>query len=229
MRNWLFLLFGIATSLLIVAAVIYSQNASLRPHEGDTAALSTSSSPTAGNTPGADSPEAKSSETPESKTMTSTTTSNPNPDLTADANGLSHATVVMNTTKGMIKFKFYPNDAPKTVHRMIELINKGFYNGLNFHRVVPGFVVQGGDPQGNGTGGSGQKLDAEFNNRRHIEGAVAMARAADPNSADSQFYITLGTHPHLDHNYTVFGQVTEGMDVAKKLQMGDTMTTVVVE
>lgn len=158
-----------------------------------------------------------------------TSASNPNPDLNTDANGLSVATVTMTTTQGVIKFKFYPKDAPGTVKRIIELINQNFYNGLAFHRVVPGFVVQGGDPQGNGTGGSGQKLKAEFNDRKHLEGAVAMARAADPDSADSQFYFSLGPHPHLDHNYTVFGQVIEGMDVVRKLQVGDKMTTVVVQ
>jgi cyclophilin family peptidyl-prolyl cis-trans isomerase len=150
-------------------------------------------------------------------------------DLTVDSNGLSRTTVVINSTQGVIKFKFYPQDAPNTVNRFIELIKKGFYNGLTFHRVVPGFVVQGGDPLGNGTGGSGQKLKAEFNDRRHIEGAVAMARAQDPNSADSQFYIALGTLPALDHNYTVFGQVIEGMDVVRKLKVGDKMTSVTLE
>jgi len=150
-------------------------------------------------------------------------------DLSTDEAGLSKATVVINTSQGVIKYKFYAKDAPKTVARMVELIQQGFYNGLNFHRVVPGFVIQGGDPLGNGTGGSGQKLAAEFNERRHLEGAVAMARAQDPNSADSQFYISLGRHPHLDRSYTVFGQVTEGMDVVKKIQMGDKMVSVKVE
>ncbi len=161
--------------------------------------------------------------------MMSPTPSNPNPDLTVDANGLSKATVILQTTEGVIKYKFYPKNAPNTVARIIELINQGFYNGLNFHRVVPGFVIQGGDPQGNGTGGSGKKLKAEFNERRHIEGAVAMARANDPDSADSQFYISLGTHPHLDRNYTVFGQVIEGMDVARKIKPGSKMTAVFIE
>lgn len=150
-------------------------------------------------------------------------------DLTTDEAGLSKATVVINTSQGVIKYKFYSKDAPKTVARMVQLIQQGFYNGLNFHRVVPGFVIQGGDPLGNGTGGSGQKLAAEFNERRHLEGTVAMARAQDPNSADSQFYISLGRHPHLDRSYTVFGQVTEGMDVVKKIQMGDKMVSVKVE
>jgi len=155
--------------------------------------------------------------------------SNSAPDLGTDANGLSRATVVVTTNQGVIRFKFYPTDAPNTVQRMIELINQGFYNGLTFHRVVPGFVVQAGDPLGNGTGGSGQKLKAEFNTRRHVEGAVAMARAADPDSADSQFYITLSQQPQLDRSYTVFGQVVEGMDVVKKIQKDDRMTSVVIE
>ena len=157
------------------------------------------------------------------------TTANVNPDLTIDVNGLSRATVVITTSRGVIKFKFYPKDAPDTVKRMIELINQKFYNGLTFHRVVPGFVVQGGDPQGTGVGGSGQHLKAEFNDRRHTEGTVAMARAADPDSADSQFYFTLSAQPHLDHLYTVFGQVIEAMDVIRKLQVGDKMISVTIQ
>ncbi len=158
--------------------------------------------------------------------------SNRSPDLTVNERGLSNATVAMTTVKGTIKFKFYPKDAPTTVARIIQLINqdpKGFYNGLVFHRVVPGFVIQGGDPLGTGVGGSGQKLRAEFNRRPHIEGTVAMARAGDPDSADSQFYISLGTHPHLDNNYTVFGQVIEGMDVAKAIAVGDAIVNMRIE
>jgi hypothetical protein len=149
--------------------------------------------------------------------------------LEVDDQGLSRAVVVIQTTRGKIRFKFYTKDAPKTVHRMVELISKGFYNGLIFHRVVPGFVVQGGDPSGSGMGGSGVSLPAEFNSRKHIPGAVAMARAQDPNSADSQFYISLGTHPHLDGSYTVFGQLIEGQEVANQLQVGDRMTAVAIE
>lgn len=154
---------------------------------------------------------------------------NMNPDLTVDDNGLSTATAIINTKYGQIKFKFYSKDAPKTVNRIVELINEGFYNELTFHRVVPGFVIQGGDPNGNGTGGSGQNLKAEFNTRKHIEGTVAMARAADPDSADSQFYIALGPQPHLDRNYTVFGQVIEGMEAVRKIQPGDAMDHVYIE
>lgn len=134
--------------------------------------------------------------------------------------------ITIETAHGNIEIELYPDSAPKTVARITELVNSGFYNGLSFHRVVPNFVVQGGDPNGNGTGGSGKKLDAEFNDRKHVEGSVAMARAMDPNSADSQFYIALGALPSLDRNYTVFGQVTKGMDAVKKIQVGDKMTKV---
>lgn len=137
--------------------------------------------------------------------------------------------LVIETTHGTIEVELFPKEAPKTVARISELAKKGFYNGLSFHRVVPGFVAQGGDPKGDGTGGSGQNLPAEFNWRKHVEGAVAMARAQDPNSADSQFYISLGTHPHLDNNYTVFGQVVKGMEAAKKIAIGDKMTKVTVK
>ena len=137
--------------------------------------------------------------------------------------------MVITTRHGTIKCDLFPTDAPKTVARIKELVNKGFYNGLTFHRVVPGFVVQGGDPKGDGTGGSGTNLPAEFNSRQHTEGTLAMARAADPNSADSQFYISLGRHPHLDGQYTVFGQVKEGMDAVKKIEVGDKMDTVTLQ
>ena len=150
-------------------------------------------------------------------------------DLTVDEAGLSKAVVTMETDKGTIKFKFYAKDAPNTTKRFVELIQSNFYNGLNFHRYEPGFVIQGGDPQGNGTGGSGQKLKAEFNARKHVLGTVAMARAQDPDSADSQFYIVLAPAPHLDGNYTAFGQVSEGLDVVQALRAGDKMTKVIVQ
>ncbi len=138
-------------------------------------------------------------------------------------------TMVIETQYGNIEIELFPKDAPKTVAQITELANKGFYNNLTFHRVVPDFVVQGGDPNGNGTGGSGKNIPAEFNSHKHVEGTVAMARAADPNSADSQFYICLATLPHLDGNYTVFGQVTKGMEFVKKIQVGDKMLKVTVK
>jgi peptidylprolyl isomerase/peptidyl-prolyl cis-trans isomerase B (cyclophilin B) len=135
---------------------------------------------------------------------------------------------VIETSKGTIVFKFFPKDAPATVKNFITLANKGFYNGLNFHRVVPGFVIQGGDPKGDGTGGPGYNIKAEFNSQKHLLGTVAMARSADPDSAGSQFYICLDAKPFLDGKYTVFGQVTSGIDVVKKIVQGDVMNKVAI-
>jgi len=142
---------------------------------------------------------------------------------------------VITTPKGVIKFEFYPEDAPKHVAAFIELAQKGFYDGTKFHRVEPGFVVQGGDPLSKtddplvGTGGPGYRLEAEFNARQHLEGTVAMARSMDPNSAGSQFYICLAPQPGLDGQYTVFGQVVEGLDVVHQIQVGDLMQSVTIE
>ena len=141
--------------------------------------------------------------------------------LQIDSHGMSHAKAVIKTTHGDIVFKFYPDKATNTVTRIMQLVQSGFYNGLIFHRVIPNFVIQGGDPSGNGTGGSGVNLKAEFNSIQHIKGTVAMARANDVNSADSQFYIALSTLPHLDQKYTVFGQVVEGESVLDKIAQGD--------
>jgi peptidyl-prolyl cis-trans isomerase B (cyclophilin B) len=127
-----------------------------------------------------------------------------------------------------ITIEFFPEDAPKTVENFITLTKKGYYNGLTFHRVVPGFVVQGGDPKGNGTGGPGYTIKAEFNKRKHERGSLAMARSQHPDSAGSQFYITYGPQPHLDGNYTVFGQVVSGMEHVDRIKQGDRMTSVVI-
>jgi peptidylprolyl isomerase/peptidyl-prolyl cis-trans isomerase B (cyclophilin B) len=136
--------------------------------------------------------------------------------------------VITLETGGEIRIEFYPQDAPRTVENFVGLARKGFYNGLVFHRVVPGFVVQGGDPKGNGTGGPGYQIKAEFNDRRHVRGTLAMARSQDPDSAGSQFYITYGPQPHLDRNYTVFGQVVSGMEHVDRIKQGDRMTTVAI-
>lgn len=142
-------------------------------------------------------------------------------EMKVDERGLSITKAILKTVHGNIVFKFYPKEAPNTVTRIIILIRENFYNGLKFHRVIPNFVIQTGDPNGTGTGGSGQKLKGEFNSIQHIKGTVAMARAKDPDSADSQFYISLNTLPHLDGNYTVFGQVTDGLNVLEKITRGD--------
>jgi cyclophilin family peptidyl-prolyl cis-trans isomerase len=162
--------------------------------------------------------------------ITTPLVNNPNPDWTIDSTtGLSYATAVLVTSKGVIRFKFYPKDAPETVKRIAELVSKDFYKDLVFHRVISGFVAQTGDPTGTGSGGSGTNLKAEFNSRKHVDGTVAMARAEAVDSADSQFYITLGTQPHLDGKYTVFGQVTEGMDIARSLTQGDRLNQFVIQ
>ena len=142
---------------------------------------------------------------------------------------------VVTTSKGVIRFEFYPDDAPNTVAAFIERADEGFYDGTKFHRVDPGFVIQGGDPLSRtddpmvGTGGPGYQLRAEFNDRSHLDGAVAMARSQNPDSAGSQFYICLGPQPFLDGQYTVFGQVLEGMDVVRQIAVGDVMESVRIE
>jgi peptidyl-prolyl cis-trans isomerase B (cyclophilin B) len=133
------------------------------------------------------------------------------------------------THRGDIVFSFYPDDAPATVASFVKLARSGFYNGLVFHRVEPGFVIQGGCPLGTGTGDAGYKLKAEFNSRPHVFGTVAMARAQNPDSAGSQYYICLGDARFLDKQYTVFGQVTVGIDVVQKIRKGDAMNTVAIE
>jgi peptidyl-prolyl cis-trans isomerase B (cyclophilin B) len=142
---------------------------------------------------------------------------------------------VITTAKGVIKFTFFCEDAPKHAAAFIELAEKGFYDGTKFHRVEPNFVIQGGDPLSRdgggpaGTGGPGYNLAAEFNSRPHLDGTVAMARAGHPDSAGSQFYICLGTQSFLNNNYTVFGQVTEGLDVVHSITRDDVMESVRIE
>src|SRR5262245_49047400 len=127
---------------------------------------------------------------------------------------------------GEIKIDFYPADAPKTVENFVTLAKKGFYDGLTFHRVEPGFVAQGGDPKGNGTGGPGYQIKAEFNKQKHVRGTVAMARSQHPDSAGSQFYICFKPAPFLDGQYTVFGIVTSGMEIVDGIKIGDKMKSV---
>jgi peptidyl-prolyl cis-trans isomerase B (cyclophilin B) len=147
--------------------------------------------------------------------------------------------VVVETQKGTFEFETYPNEAPRTVERILELVKTRFYNGMRIHRVVPGFVVQMGDPQTRdmtkkdrwGTGGSGKPIGvAEISKTRtHVRGAVAMAHAGDASRADSQFYVTLAPQPRLDSGYTVFGRVISGMDVVAKLEVGDRIVRATVK
>jgi peptidylprolyl isomerase/peptidyl-prolyl cis-trans isomerase B (cyclophilin B) len=133
------------------------------------------------------------------------------------------------TDKGDIVFTFFPDEAPVHTAAFMKLAEAGFYDGLNFHRVEPGFVVQGGDPDGDGTGGPGYRLKAEFSDLPHLRGTVAMARSSNPDSAGSQFYICLNDARFLDKQYTVFGQMTEGFDVLDQIRVGDAMNSVSIE
>lgn len=148
----------------------------------------------------------------------------------------SDPVVVFETPRGTIKVQIYKSEAPITAANFLDLVGKGFYNGLTFHRVEPNFCVQGGDPQGNGTGGY---INPQTKRRHqipletkpqltHETGVIAMARSSDPNSASCQFYFTLSPQHGLDGSYAVFGKVIEGMNVVQSIQIGDKMTKVYV-
>ncbi len=129
-------------------------------------------------------------------------------------------TLIMELTQGRVVIEMRPDLAPKHVARIKELVRQGFYDGTPFHRVIEGFMAQGGDPTGTGSGGSGQKLPAEFSKEKHLRGAVSMARTNDPNSADSQFFIVFKDAPWLDGQYTIWGKVTEGMEAVDQIKRG---------
>jgi cyclophilin family peptidyl-prolyl cis-trans isomerase/predicted GIY-YIG superfamily endonuclease len=133
------------------------------------------------------------------------------------------------TDRGDLVVSLFPDDAPAHVAAFLKLVEAGFYDGLTFHRVEPGFVVQGGDPNGDGTGGPGYRLPAEFNARPHVRGTLAMARAADPDSAGSQFYLCLDDARFLDGQYTVFGMLTDGYETLDAIRRGDVMRRLTVE
>ena len=144
---------------------------------------------------------------------------------------MANRTATINTSKGTIKFTLHEDKAPITTANFVSLAERKFYDGLNFHRVEPGFVIQGGCPRGTGTGSSDKKIPLEVTKelKHDRAGTVAMARSSDPNSASCQFYITLGPTPFLDMNYAVFGHVTEGQDVVEKIRVGDKIESVTVE
>jgi peptidylprolyl isomerase len=133
-------------------------------------------------------------------------------------------TIYLDIPAGRVVIELRPDKAPKTVARFKQLVRQHFYDGLTFHRVIPGFMAQGGDPKGDGTGGSGQNIPAEFNDMHHLRGTIAMARSADPNSADSQFFICFAPAPWLDGQYTAFGRVVEGMEYVDQIKQGDPNT-----
>jgi peptidylprolyl isomerase len=130
-------------------------------------------------------------------------------------------TIYLDLKDGRVVIELRPDLAPKTVARMKELSRQHFFDGIIFHRVITGFMAQTGDPKGTGYGGSGQNLPAEFSTAHHVRGTVSMARAQDPNSADSQFFICFGPTPQLDGKYTIWGQVVQGMEFVDKIKAGD--------
>jgi len=138
-------------------------------------------------------------------------------------------TLYMDLKYGRVVIEMRPDLAPNTVKRIKELVRQHFYDGIVFHRVIRGFMAQTGDPTGTGMGGSGQKLKAEFSNARHVRGTVSMARASDPNSADSQFFICFDDADFLDGQYTVWGQVIQGMEFVDQIKKGDKANNGMVE
>ena len=130
-------------------------------------------------------------------------------------------TLIMEIPHGTVTIEMRPDLAPKHVARIKELAREGFYNGVAFHRVIDGFMAQGGDPTGTGSGGSGKKLPAEVSAEPHVRGVCSMARTQDPNSADSQFFIVFGDATFLDRQYTVWGKVVSGMDAVDKIKRGE--------
>ena len=132
--------------------------------------------------------------------------------------------ITLETTKGSIIIKTLPKIAPNHVKRIKELVKNGFYDGIIFHRVIPGFMAQTGDPLGNGTGGSGKNLKAEFSDYEYKYGTVGMARSMNPDSGDSQFFICFDSAPHLDREYSAFGKVIKGMEFVDKIKKGDPNT-----
>ncbi len=144
---------------------------------------------------------------------------------------MANRKAVIETEKGTITCELFEDNAPITAGNFIELAEKGFYDGLSFHRVEPNFVVQGGCPQGTGMGGSGKNIPLETHPslKHDAPGTLAMARSASPNSASSQFYITLAPTPFLDTQYAVFGKVTDGLEAVKQIRVGDKMTKVTIQ
>ena len=139
-------------------------------------------------------------------------------------------TLYLDLKDGRVVIRMLPDVAPKHVARIKELVRSGFYNGLTFHRVIEGFMAQGGDPNGNGTGGSGKKIPAEFTKKySHKRGAVSMARAQDPNSADSQFFIVTADSTYLDGQYTIWGYVVSGMEFVDNIKKGNSMQNGLVQ
>jgi len=148
------------------------------------------------------------------------------PPMTIDTSKQYTATI--ETEKGIIMLDLFAADVPVTVNNFVFLAREGFYDGSTFHRVIPDFMAQGGDPTGTGTGGPGYKFADEFTKHTHVAGALSMANSG-PNTNRSQFFITYTPQPHLDRKHSVFGQLVGGMDVLKALKNGDTIKSIIIE
>ncbi|MFC1918921.1 peptidylprolyl isomerase [Chloroflexota bacterium] len=159
-------------------------------------------------------------ETPKRKTYSSP------PAMIIDTNKQYTATI--ETGKGDLVLELFASDVPVTVNNFVFLARDGFYNGVTFHRVIPDFMVQGGDPTGTGAGGPGYSFADEFTEHTHVTGALSMANAG-PNTNGSQFFITYTPQPHLDGRHSVFGQLTDGMNILKKIKNGDTIKAITIE
>ncbi len=142
-----------------------------------------------------------------------------------DYSGIQKITAEIKTHEGLMELELYFKESPNTVANFIDLANKGFYNGLIFHRVIQGFMIQGGDPDGNGTGGPGYSIDDEYNDLKHEVGSLAMANSG-ANTGGSQFYITHMPQTHLDNRHTIFGKLTDGFDVLTRIEKGDVIQSI---
>ena len=140
--------------------------------------------------------------------------------MTDPKHSLAGVTATLDTTAGSMKLEFFPDKAPGHVENFVKLAEKGFYNGTVFHRTIPGFMIQGGCPEGSGMGGPGYKIKAEFNDTKHVRGVLSMARSSDPNSAGSQFFICTGDPRFLDGQYTAFGKTADQASLDNVLKMG---------
>jgi cyclophilin family peptidyl-prolyl cis-trans isomerase len=223
---------GAAVVLLIGAAALwwFTRPSELAPAPAPTATSTTVAEPTVGADATAEPSEEDASSMPEDPQDRNDLYSGP-PEMAVDTTATYEATIT--TGKGDIVVELDADAAPKTVNNFVFLAREGFYDGLTFHRVVPDFVIQGGDPLGSGTGGPGYTVPEEIG-LEHVKGAIAMARRGDQvnpekASSGSQFYITLAPTPNLNGGYTVFGQVVEGMDVVESVAQGDVIESVTVE
>lgn len=213
-----FVIVFIVLTIIAVVALSASSLSSLNPTPAPSATPSSSAEL---NETASQPPEQANGKAP---SLSKNRYSQPFPDMKAD--DLKNKKAILETNKGIIEFEIYP-EATKAATNFISLTNEKFYDGLSFHRVVPGFVIQGGDPIGNGTGGPGYKFADEPVTKKYVKGIVAMANSG-PNTNGSQFFIMLDDNLSLPPNYTIFGKVTKGQDVVSKIAVGDLMNTVTI-